>query len=422
MATSSPYSLFDKAYGDLGTFETVPNGSSHTVKRTTQIPISAPIVNNAAAKGYLNNDGSINYVNVYGKGNYEFLGAPDSFKQSLVNDPTYWNTINKSIGGEITNVAFSPDTQQLASSFNPLNKDANQQPTTGEFVSLRYPLSNEGNFDYLKITCFEYVPSGLGNLSAGNISTRSATERITSSASERKTSTLFTVALPMQPGISESNSVGWGEDRLNALQIAGANIAGNAIQDFGSLQIGKGFEDFISNFKKTAGTALSGLSKEDIISYFAGQAVGANIFTRGTGQVLNPNLELLFSGPNLRTFNYSYRFTPRNSREADVVKQIIRKFKRHMAPKRVEPNLFLKTPDVFRLKYIYANGDQHPFLNNIKVCALTGFSVDYTPDNSYMTYGDGSMTSYQVNMQFNELDPIYQNDYDEGEGTQGMGY
>lgn len=74
------------------------------------------------------------------------------------------------------------------------------------------------------------------------------------------------------------------------------------------------------------------------------------------------------------------------------------------------------------LKYIYANGDQHPFLNNIKVCALTGFSVDYTPDNSYMTYGDGSMTSYQVNMQFNELDPIYQDDYDQGEGTQGMGY
>lgn len=412
--SKSNFSLLDTIYG-RGTFETVPNtNGSSTVQRTTQIPIPAPVVNNAAANGYLNPNGSVNYANVYGKGNYEFLGAPDSFKQSLVNDPTYWNTINQSIGGQFTNVAFSPDTQQLASSFNPLNEDANRESTTGNIVSLRYPLSNEGNFDYLKITCFEYVPSDLSNLRAGTIALKSANERIKNS--------IFTVALPMQPGISESNSVGWGEDRLNALQIAGATIAGTAIQNFGSLRIGQGAKEMIDGVRRATGSLLNGLKDDDIISYFAGQAVGANIFTRGTGQVLNPNLELLFSGPNLRTFNYSYRFTPRNSREADVVKQIIRKFKKHMAPKRAEPNLFLKTPDVFRLKYIYANGDQHPFLNNIKVCALTGFSVDYTPDNSYMTYGDGSMTSYQVNMQFNELDPIYQNDYDEGEGTQGMGY
>jgi len=420
--SKSNYSLVDPIYG-LGTFESVPNGSSSTVKRTQQIAIPTPIVNAAAANGHLNNDGSVTYMNVYGKGDYEFLGAPESFKTSLATDPTYWNTINQSIDGQFANVAFSPDTEQLVSSpFNSQNESANQQSTIGDIPNLRYPLSNDGNFDYLKITCFEYVSSNLGNLGAGNISTRSATERITSSASERKTSTLFTVALPMQPGISESNSVGWGEDRLNALQIAGANIAGDAIQDFGSLNIGQGFKDFVSNIKQAAGTTLSGMSESDIIAYFAGQSVGANIFTRGTGQVLNPNLELLFTGPNLRTFNYSYRFTPRNEKESSTVKEIIRKFKKHMAPKRVEPNLFLKTPDVFKLKYIYANGDQHPFLNNIKVCALTGFSVDYTPDNSYMTYGDGSMTSYQVNMQFNELDPIYQNDYDEGEGTQGMGY
>lgn len=411
--SKSNFSLVDTIYGP-GTFESVSNGSSSVIKRTTQIPIPAPIVNNAVANGYLNNDGSVTYMNVSGRGNYEFLGAPESFKNSLVNDPTYWNTINQSIGGQFTNVAFSPDTQQLASSSTPINEDVNQQSTTGGFISLRYPLSNEGNFDYLKITCFEYVPSGLGNLETNAISLKSANERITNS--------LFTVALPMQPGISESNSVGWGEDRLNALQIAGANIAGKAIEDFGGLRFGEGAKNFIQNIQGSLDKTLSGLDQRDIISYFAGQAVGANIFTRGTGQVLNPNLELLFSGPNLRTFNYSYRFTPRNSREADVIKQIIRKFKRHMAPKRVEPNLFLKTPDVFRLKYIYANGDQHPFLNNIKVCALTGFSVDYTPDNSYMTYGDGSMTSYQVNMQFNELDPIYQNDYDEGEGQKGMGY
>ena len=39
-----------------------------------------------------------------------------------------------------------------------------------------------------------------------------------------------------------------------------------------------------------------------------------------------------------------------------------------------------------------------------------------------MTYKDGSMTSYTIDMQFNEIDPIYHDDYLEGEGSQGMGY
>jgi hypothetical protein len=34
----------------------------------------------------------------------------------------------------------------------------------------------------------------------------------------------------------------------------------------------------------------------------------------------------------------------------------------------------------------------------------------YAPDGSYMTYDDGSMTSYNVSMKFNELEPIYNDD------------
>jgi hypothetical protein len=405
MARSKPYVLGE------GSFVTDDN----TVQRTPQIPIPSSETSAASAQGYLNQDGSINYTNVYGKGNYEFLGAPDSFKQELVSNPNYWNTINQSIGGSITNVSFNDQTGQLSSSVNELNTDANQGSTVGQFPNLRYPLRNDGGFDFLKITCYEYVPGALDQ-SGSLTSVTEANERI------RKTKSLGSVALPMQPGISESNSVGWGEDRLNALQIAGAKIAGDAIRSLGSLQPGQAAEQTIQNLKNALGEAASSFRNEDIIAYFAGQAVGANIFRRGTGRVLNPNLELLFSGPNLRTFNYTYRFTPRESSESNEIKQIIKFFKKNMAPKKNNPGIFLQSPNVFKLKYIYANGNTHPFLNNIKMCALTGFTVDYTPDGSYMTYKDGSMTSYQISMQFNELDPIYSNDYEEGEGSQGMGY
>ena len=136
---------------------------------------------------------------------------------------------------------------------------------------------------------------------------------------------------------------------------------------------------------------------------------------------MNNNLELLFSGPQLRSFAYTYKFTPREEREATMVRNIIRFFKKNMSAKRDKSgDIFLKSPNVFRLKYMFKEGGQHPFLNKIKLCALRSFDVQYTPDGSYMTYDDGSMTSYQVSLNFGELNPIFANDYDES--TNDMGY
>ena len=52
-------------------------------------------------------------------------------------------------------------------------------------------------------------------------------------------------------------------------------------------------------------------------------------------------------------------------------------------------------------------------MNKIKPCALRGFNVNYTPDNSYMTYGDGGLTGYDISLTFGEIEPIYANDHDE---------
>ena len=156
-------------------------------------------------------------------------------------------------------------------------------------------------------------------------------------------------------------------------------------------------------------------TKKFIAAYFAGQAVGANVQARATGNVVNPNLELLFSGPQLRTFAFNFKFTPRSPEEALEIKKIIKVFKKRMAPQRSDEGLFLKTPNVFRLEYIYNDTDnQHPYLNKLKPMALRNFGVNYTPDGSYATYLDGgSVTSYGVDMSFGELEPIYADEIDQ---------
>jgi len=295
----------------------------------------------------------------------------------------------------------------------------------GFFIG-RYPLNQQdsSNFDFLKITCYDYQPGLNLNETGGNLFKIKDIDK-------RKKVRRGVVSLPMQPGISESNSVNWGEEGLNPIQAAGAQAATNVMTKISDVVSGRGFDmqDIMKTAGETGGALVRAVGEDAIKAFFAGQAIGANILTRGTGLTINNNLEVLFSGPQLRTFNYAYRFTPREPKEADKIKQIIRFFKKQMAPKRSNSRIFLKSPNVWKLKYTYKDGDPHPFLNNIKICALTGFNVDYTPDGSYSTYeddggrGDGSMTSYQVGLSFKEITPIYNDDFwNDDEGKEGTGF
>lgn len=379
-----------------------------TVIRLPVTPAPQSIIDTASSSGNLNDDGSINYANVFGKGSYEQLAAPDSWMGSLANDTTYWNTIDQSIGGENPNIGVN-DNLPFSGGVLATNTDPNDQPNAPTDVTLRYPANNTGGYDFLKITTYE-LNRNADILGGDGLEVSGPDESLGNTVGP-------VIALPMQPGISDSNSVDWGSDSLNPLQLGAARIAARGMENLSQLKIGEAISQMAEQAKNLTFDALGSINESDIISYFAGQAVGANIFTRSTGKVINPNLELLFRGPQMRTFNYNYTFTPRDPDEAKVIKTIIKHFKKTMAVQR--DVLFLKTPNVYKLQYVYAGGGQHPFLNKIKTCALTNFNVEYTPDGSYMTYKDGSMTSYRVSMQFSELTPIYNEDYDDSDD---MGY
>ena len=271
--------------------------------------------------------------------------------------------------------------------------------------SMRYPvIPPPFGYDHIKITAYAYVESGLSKQQA----------ETTKDLKKRFTKSLGDVVLPMQPNLSETNSVDWGGDKINALQLAGADIAAEGIQGFGNLDIVGAVGGMVGKAKDELSKALEDpATKQAVAAYFAGQAVGANVLTRTTGTVINPNLELLFSGPRLRTFNFNFNLTPRSDDEAIMIRRIIRFFKKTSAPSISSSGNFLQTPSVYLLEYIFDqdDGGQHPYLNKFKPCALTSFNVNYTPDGSYSTYNTGSMTSYAITMSFGELQPIYAGDY-----------
>ena len=245
----------------------------------------------------------------------------------------------------------------------------------------------------------------------------------------------YLIELPIPQDLSDSNSVTWGEDRANALELAALAVAQEAMQG----NIG----DNAVNLAQTAVTALNtgidipGLKSDTqaaVRAALSGAAIGAlgsnvspqSVISRSTGQILNNNLELLFQGVNLRTFPYSITFSPRSPEEATVVKDIIRRLKTSMAPKAGEfdgtaGGIFIQSPDVFQLKFLKDDVD-HPFLHAFKLCALTGMSVNYTNAGTYTSYEDGTPVNIRMSLTFKELNPIYHEDYMQVAAGPGVGY
>ena len=155
----------------------------------------------------------------------------------------------------------------------------------------------------------------------------------------------------------------------------------------------------------------SGDVKKGVAAALTKAATGGNILTRTTGAVINPNMEMLFQGPQIRPFSFSWKMSPRDYEEAEMVKKIIRMFKQSQAVKRSKSLLFLESPNTYALRFLTARGKEHSFLPKIKECALTGFSMNYTPDGNYQTYENSSMVAYEMTMSFQELEPIYHDEY-----------
>jgi hypothetical protein len=299
-----------------------------------------------------------------------------------------------------------PNLLQLASTGN-----ENTYKKSGGFSSLRYPIGKLSGTDYISFSAYQYKARQQSLTGSSGLLGGGANRRLSGSS-------LGSVQLPIQPNIADNNGVQWGKDSLNFLQAAGAQISGGLIDNLSDANVGGAFENAINQLKQTGSSLLKDPATEEYLkAYFAGKAVGANVLTRATGQIVNPNLELLFSGPSLRSFNFNFELTPREKEEAQVIKRIIRFFKKNMAVQKSSSDAFLFTPNIFKLQYIYKGGGQHPYLNLFKPCALTTFSVQYTPAGTYNTYTDGSMTQYKFAMTFSEIEPIYADDQQNSGGT-----
>ena len=413
------YTVVNKQSGDIAVVKKIPGGTDLTVGT-----IDPKDGNNFTATD--NASTAENYyfehpVNAAKTKDHAMWVAQNAFDnlnpaQQSASTPPY-DLINSAIKA-VANWQVNTNNQGSQSVADSLSNPINQGGNSGNYISrgkkdsgsyLVFPLGAEASGqDLIKFSALKFVPSEIEGLGFGQKAmpdTRIRQGRV--------------ILLPIPGGIQDGNNASWGEGRMDATQIAAANVAIASME-----KGGEGFEGAVKDTAKSI-AANDEKVKEALKAKIGGALTGTNdqILKRG-GQVMNPNMELLFDSPSLRSFSFTFKLSPRSTRESSSIKRIIRTFKSSMAPKLTDGNLFLQAPDTWKIQYLNSNKRQQEYLNKFKECAMTSFTVNYAPDGSYATYepdssGSGSMVSYEISMSFQEISPVFDRDY---RGETGVGY
>ena len=233
---------------------------------------------------------------------------------------------------------------------------------------------------------------------------------------ERNTEEIIgSVTLPIPGGIQDQNSVKFDGETFDLGQAA---AAGAILNPTGAASaVGQLLRDAITKSPDELQQILTSPDAGNIISALrlglAQSFTGGNLLSRFGGGVLNPNMELLFQAPTLRSFKFSFTMSARSRTEATQIKKIIRFFKQGMSVKKSNNNIFVISPNVFTINFKTGDGREHPSIGRIKKCALLDLNTTYGNGNTYMTYDDPdrTMTQYKIDLTFQELEPITEDDY-----------
>ena len=314
----------------------------------------------------------------------------------------------------------------------------------GKTESMSYPLDLNFKQDHFKITKFNYVrPSvnqsksqrqtlvgetGPGYGGKYRKKSRYSEQNVAGDGVINSSKPLGSIFLPM-PKATDVNGVEWGKSELTISGLAalgGANMltAGGKFlaRTEEEMQNDKAARDLLVKNRReidgSGATEMGSALYTQAMAKLAGGVFGVEldadtVLARQGGRVLNPNAEMLFQGPVIRDFAFSFLMIARSKKEGDEIRKILRFLKLGMAPK-YRTTTYLKAPDVFTLEYKNGKG-KNDLLKTVNQfnpggLALTTMNVDYAPNGYWSAYKDSQPVILKMDLNFTELRPIYEGD------------
>jgi len=277
----------------------------------------------------------------------------------------------------------------------------------------RYPRDEafEATTDYVKLTFYKYTPP-FSTEGGGTAGATQAQYNQSSSGVGEKYSTLH---LYMPEDIEGEYGGNWDSQNLS-------EIARGTLGAFGSAAAGKTGESLVKAFDGIEQSTSNFFSKGTGVANAISSILGAtnfgsvtvnDVFSVTTGQVLNPNTEVLYKGPKMRNFSLSFKMLPRNKADADMIRNIIQVFKVATLPNfggAGDKNAsFVTLPQLVDVTFMTGN-KANEWVTQYKPAVITNFNVSYTPDGAWATGPDGAPVATKIDIAFQETKMVYANE------------
>jgi len=295
--------------------------------------------------------------------------------------------------------------------------------TAGKGGALRYPsdvwVTKET--DYVTFAFYDYKPpfqakaggnAGDGGNLGASYAQYNASVTLGGEGGLKKAEGYTDIVLYMPEDIQGQYGAKWGgagfgavfQELAQAVASGGVpNLSSAVNRALGSIQI-QGY--------KTAVDALNkGLNAN----------VNVNQLMSGvSGTIINPNVEMMYESPELRTFNMKFKMQARSKRESQYIKTICNMFKKAMLPSyggqafaglTENTSALLTVPKVCQVNFMTGN-KLNEFVPQYKACAITAVNINFTPDGAWAAYERGAPVATELSVQFKELKLIFANEID----------
>lgn len=213
------------------------------------------------------------------------------------------------------------------------------------------------------------------------------------------------IVLPLPSQLAEAQNISHSDFQspyiAGFIQAATALSQGNNLID-NLIQMGSENLGLLANkgIEKIGASIASKVGNEFISEAGADLAIAGQ---RGafTGIITNPHLTVLFSGVELRGFQYSWTFSPRSSQESRDLNEIFNYVRKAALPSYAFGKIGLNYPKEVQVDFI-GNGIEK-FVFGTKRTVITDVSINYAAEGHPSFYKDGAPTSVSLQITLKEV-------------------
>lgn len=166
----------------------------------------------------------------------------------------------------------------------------------------------------------------------------------------------------------------------------------------------RGRDESLSGELKSIGKGIAGVALQAVYSITGFE----NLKSATTNKVLNQYKDVVYNGPQLRSFIFKWNFTPRSEADCETLKNIMDSFKFHSAPQKAKDG-FLSVwnfPGAFEVSFHSYNAAFNQYLPQLGYCVATRVTSNYTPNGMFAAFRNGHPTEVEFTVEMQEIQAI----------------